>query len=246
MIKEELKKLFNADVQPFGKNDITTSVLSDFDNLILDLIDEEKFSSEILDVYKKFVVMKQEAPDSMKVNLFTTIRNFAKDLISNKIFIEAFVLYRFLIVKSELIPDDYSTIAENLVKINAPKLAKNFMTIYATKEQNKVLMFLTLANFYNLQIGDYRKAIKYYEKYVEIDKTKAVIYSILGNLYSKVYGDSSISEQIFYFEKAYKLNPTSRLVLHALAFAYEKNRNQDKADKFYKEILKNNHNKAIK
>ena len=199
MIKEELKKLFNADVQPFEKNDITTSVLSDFDNLILDLIDEEKFSSEILDVYKRFVVMKQEAPDSMKVNLFTTIRNFAKDLISNKIFIEAFVLYRFLIVKSELIPDDYSTIAENLVKINAPKLAKNFMTIYATKEQNKVLMFLTLANFYNLQIGDYRKAIKYYEKYVEIDKTKAVIYSILGNLYSKVYGDSSISEQIFYF-----------------------------------------------
>ena len=240
MIKEELKKLFNADVQPFEKNDITTSVLSDFDNLILDLIDEEKFSSEILDVYKKFVVMKQEAPDSMKVNLFTTIRNFAKDLISNKIFIEAFVLYRFLIVKSELIPDDYSTIAENLVKINAPKLAKNFMTIYATKEQNKVLMFLTLANFYNLQIGDYRKAIKYYEKYVEIDKTKAVIYSILGNLYSKVYGDSSISEQIFYFEKAYKLNPTSRLVLHALAFAYEKIRNQDKADKFYKEILNNN------
>lgn len=240
MIKEELKKLFNADVQPFEKNDITTSVLSDFDNLILDLIDEEKFSSEILDVYKRFVVMKQEAPDSMKVNLFTTIRNFAKDLISNKIFIEAFVLYRFLIVKSELIPDDYSTIAENLVKINAPKLAKNFMTIYATKEQNKVLMFLTLANFYNLQIGDYRKAIKYYEKYVEIDKTKAVIYSILGNLYSKVYGDSSISEQIFYFEKAYKLNPTSRLVLHALAFAYEKNRNQDKADKFYKEILNNN------
>lgn len=240
MIKEELKKLFNADVQPFEKNDITTSVLSDFDNLILDLIDEEKFSSEILDVYKRFVVMKQEAPDSMKVNLFTTIRNFAKDLISNKIFIEAFVLYRFLIVKSELIPDDYSTIAENLVKINAPKLAKNFMTIYATKEQNKVLMFLTLANFYNLQIGDYRKAIKYYEKYVEIDKTKAVIYSILGNLYSKVYGDSSISEQIFYFEKAYKLNPTSRLVLHALAFAYEKIRNQDKADKFYKEILNNN------
>ena len=91
--------------------------------------------------------MKQEAPDSMKVNLFTTIRNFAKDLISNKIFIEAFVLYRFLIVKSELIPDDYSTIAENLVKINAPKLAKNFMTIYATKEQNKVLMFF---KFYNL------------------------------------------------------------------------------------------------
>ena len=108
MIKEELKKLFNADVQPFEKNDITTSILSDFDNLILDLIDEENFSSEVLDVYKKFVVMKQEAPDSMKVNLFTTIRNFAKDLISNKIFIEAFVLYRFLIVKSELIPDDRS------------------------------------------------------------------------------------------------------------------------------------------
>ena len=46
MIKEELKKLFNADVQPFEKNDITTSVLSDFDNLILDLIDEEKFMIE--------------------------------------------------------------------------------------------------------------------------------------------------------------------------------------------------------
>ena len=240
MIKEELKKLFDADIQPIEKNDIPASILNEFDNLILNLVDEEKFSSEVLDVYKKFVVMKQESPDSMKANLFTTIRNFAKDLISNNIFIEAFVLYRFLIVKSELIPDDYSTIAENLVKLNAKELAQNFMTIYASKEQNKVLMFLTLANFYNLQIGDYKKAIKYYEKYVEIDKTKSVIYSILGNLYSKVYGDSSISEQIFYFEKAYALNPTSRLVLHALAFAYEKTGNKAKANKFYKEILNNN------
>lgn len=240
MIKEELRKLFDVDVCPFKVNDIPVSLLQSFDDLIINSVNENTFPTEVIEVYKKFVVMKQEAPDSMKTNLFVTIRNFAKNLISNKIFVEAFVLYRFLIVKSELIPEDYSVIAENLVKVGEKELAKTFMLIYEKKEPNKVLMFLTLANFYNLQIGDYKKAIKYYEKYVEIDKTKAVIYSILGNLYSKVYGESSLSEQIFYFEKAYSLNPTSRLVLHALAFAYEKVGNKEKANRYYKEILANN------
>lgn len=240
MIKEELRNLFDVDVRPFKENDISVSVLQNFDDFIINSVNENTFSTEVIDVYKKFVVMKQEAPDTMKTNLFMTIRNFAKNLISNKIFVEAFVLYRFLIVKSVLIPEDYSVIAENLVKVEEKELAKTFMSIYEKKEPNKVLMFLTLANFYNLQIGDYKKAIKYYEKYVEIDKTKAVIYSILGNLYSKVYGESSLSEQIFYFEKAYSLNPTSRLVLHALAFAYEKVGNKEKASRYYKEILTNN------
>lgn len=240
MIKSELENLFTLDKVAMSGNGIADVLLNEFDAKLLSCVDADKFSTEVLGVYKKFVSMKQNAPEVEKQNLFTTIRNFAKDLISNNIFVEALVLYRFLIVKSILIADDYSTIAESLAKIRFNDLALSFIKIYEQKELNKPLMFLTLGNFYNLQIKDYKQAIKYYEKYLEIDKTKATIYSIVANLYSKVYGDLSIEYQIFYFEKAYKLNPHSRLILHGLAFCYEKFGKKEKADKFYKELLQNN------
>ena len=60
----------------------------------------------------------------------------------------------------------------------------------------------------------------YYEKYIEIDETKPVVYTILANLYSRLYGDESLKEQILYYEKAYSLKPTDRLSLHGLAFNY--------------------------
>ena len=83
-------------------------------------------------------------------------------------------------------------------------------------------------------------AIKYYEQYLRIDETKAVVYTIVASLYAKEYGELSLKDQIYYFEKAYKLKPKDRLVLHSLAFGYEKYGDKVRANRFYQELLENN------
>lgn len=99
---------------------------------------------------------------------------------------------------------------------------------------------LSLGNFYNLQLKDYRPQIKFYEQYLKIDETKSVIYTILAGLYAKEYGEFSLKDQVYYFEKAYRLKPEDRLILHGLAFGYEKLGDINNARKFYQKLLENN------
>lgn len=237
MMKDELRTLFNIDLNSVKSNNIDNNLFNNFGNILLSLADSNSLSQEVLNVYKKFVAMKPEALESKKKELFITIRNFAKEQSNNHKYLDALVLYRFLAVKSELLPDDFAEIAQNLASLGAKELAIKFMAIYEQREQNKPLMFITLANFYNLQLKEYKTAISYYEKYLQIDKTKSVIYTIVGNLYKKVYGDSSLEEQIFYYEKANSLKPNDRLITHMLAFSYEKLGNKLKAKQFYKTLL---------
>ncbi len=240
MSKDLLFDLFNIDKSSPEVNNIGNDLLCLFDSAIFSLLETSIVSDEVSAVYKKFVSMKQEAPDSMKNNLFSTIRNFANEQSSCGKYLDSLVLYRFLVVKSELFSTDFYTIAELLNCLGLRDLSFQFIELYKEKEQNRPLMFLTLANFYNMQIKDYKTAIKYYEKYLEIDKTKSVIYKITANLYSKVYGNDSLAQQIDYYNCAYNLNNTDRTVLHALAFAYEKLGQNENAKRFYQELLANN------
>lgn len=240
MLREELKTLFNSDTECFYDNGISKTLLKLFDACILEHINENNFAPEVLNVYKKFSKMKQEAPEGMKNELFVTIRKFAKEQSLSGSDFEPLVLFRFLMVKSKLIMDDYAFVGEHLAKLGYNDLAIEFMKLYEKFEQNKALMFITVANFYNLKLKNYKMAIKYYEKYLQLDATKSVIYVIVGNLYSKVYGDKSLEDQVFYFEKAYKLKPDDRLILHGLAFCYEKLGKKEKAAFFYEKLLDNN------
>ena len=240
MLREELKTLFNSDTECFYDNGISKTLLKLFDACILEHINENNFAPEVLNVYKKFSKMKQEAPEGMKNELFVTIRKFAKEQSLSGSDFEPLVLFRFLMVKSKLIMDDYAFVGEHLAKLGYNDLAIEFMKLYEKFEQNKALMFITMANFYNLKLKNYKMAIKYYEKYLQLDATKSVIYVIVGNLYAKVYGDKSLEDQVFYFEKAYKLKPDDRLILHGLAFCYEKLGKKEKAAFFYEKLLDNN------
>lgn len=240
MKKDEIKYLFDIDKIPFSENAVSNIILSEYDKFILSASGCTCIDDEVYSVYKKFVPMKQNAPESMKSELFCAIRNFIHEKLEKKEFYNALFLYRFLIVKSALYPEDYFNIAENLYYTGNLELAAEFLKLYEKQETNKPLMFITLANFYNLQLKDYKTAIKYYEKYIEIDKTKAVVYTIVGSLYAKLYGDLSLKDQIFYFKKAYAIKPADRLVLHGLAYGYEKLGDRANADKFYQKLLENN------
>ena len=229
MQKEELQNFFNNENKVFQLNCISDSLLNSFD--------ENTFSKEVYAVYKKFSSMDMDAPDKLKNELFDKVRNFAKEQIVQKKYVEALLLYRFLLVKSNLLADDYAEIGLLFSYCGLLDLAQEFMIVYKSVEVNKPLAFITLANFYNFQLKDYKTAIKYYEKYLQIDGTKSVVYTIVGSLYKKAYGNSSLKEQIHCYEMADRLKPDDRLITHLLAFSYESAGNKSKARMYYDRLM---------
>ena len=238
MITQDIEVLLSKDEKALAVNEVTPALLSEIDSIILRCGDQ--ISPEAMGIYTKFSPMKQEAPEGMKNELFFAMKNYIKEQISISKYADALFLARFLIVKAKLTSSVYSDIAEALAALGEEKTARTFIAIYSKKEPNDPLRFLTLGNFYNLYLNDYKMAIKYYEQYLKIDETKSVVYTILGSLYAKAYGEYSLKDQIYYYEKAYKLKPKDRLILHTLAFGYEKLNDTEKSDRFYRELLENN------
>lgn len=235
MDREELKEYLYKDTIA---DEHLGSILPRLDKLIL--LNSENISEETFGIYKKFQPMKQNAPIGMKNELFRAVRNFIVEKFSKDEKADTLLLSRFLVVKAELVAGDLSILAECVANFEQFDLALDFLKFYEEKESNLPLKLLTLGNFYNLKLKDYKKAIKYYEHYLKIDETKSVIYTILASLYAKAYGDLSLEDQVRYFEKAYKLKPNDRLVLHGLAFGYEKLKNLKMANKFYEKLIQNN------
>lgn len=235
MDREELKEYLYKDTIA---DEHLGSILPRLDKLIL--ANSENISEETFGIYKKFQPMKQNAPIGMKNELFRAVRNFIVEKFSKDEKADTLLLSRFLVVKAELVAGDLSILAECVANFEQFDLALDFLKFYEEKESNLPLKLLTLGNFYNLKLKDYKKAIKYYEHYLKIDETKSVIYTILASLYAKAYGDLSLEDQVRYFEKAYKLKPNDRLVLHGLAFGYEKLKNLKMANKFYEKLIQNN------
>lgn len=235
MDREELKEYLYKDTIA---DEHLGSILPRLDKLILS--NSENISEETFGIYKKFQPMKQNAPIGMKNELFRAVRNFIVEKFSKDEKADTLLLSRFLVVKAELVAGDLSILAECVANFEQFDLALDFLKFYEEKESNLPLKLLTLGNFYNLKLKDYKKAIKYYEHYLKIDETKSVIYTILASLYAKAYGDLSLEDQVRYFEKAYKLKPNDRLVLHGLAFGYEKLKNLKIANKFYEKLIQNN------
>lgn len=234
----ELKVLLDKDTVFPENNLITSEILNIIDECIIS--GSHYISEECLGIYKKFVVMKQNAPEGMKNDLFKAVKNYLRGKIQQKNFIDALLLSRFLIVKSKLEAQSYYDAAEILLGYGDTETSKAFLEFYQKTESNVPLKLLTVANFYNFQLQDYKSAIKYYELYLKIEETKPVIFTTLGNLYKKAYGDDCLKDQIYYFEKAYALKPNDRLILHSLAFNYEKLGDRVNTDRYYKELLKNN------
>lgn len=237
MLTEDIKLLFDNDCCAYCKNDISDKLLASIDNQVYSRV--ELLSEDVFLIYKKFVTMKQDAPYGIKQELFRAVKKFIKEKFDNNEYLNALFLYRFLIVKSELTPDSYYEIAELLFDCEQLDVAIEFLRLYENKEKNKPLRFITLANCYNLRLKDYKRAIKYYEKYLQIDNTKSVVYTILASLYDKTFGDISLKDQLEYYMKAYNLKPNDRLVILGLILCYEKLGDIVKTKKFYQKLLEN-------
>lgn len=136
--------------------------------------------------------------------------------------------------------NNYPSIAENFTKLGKINEAVMVMNLYEKLSSNKPLSYITCGNFYNIFLKDYKTAISYYEKYIELDNTKSVVYTILANLYLKLYGDKSREQQLKYLQIANELCPHDRKILSALAFCYRKVCLNQEAKKYYEELMKCN------
>lgn len=136
--------------------------------------------------------------------------------------------------------EDYPSLAEKLVKEGKIELACEVMRQYEINQNNPLLKYISLGNFYNIQLKNFKAAIPYYEKFIEIDNSKPVVYTILANLYLKAYGENSREKQLYYWKKANNLRPNDRLILHGLAFCNEKLGKAQEAQKYYEQLILNN------
>lgn len=237
MLVKDIENLLQ-ELEVIEVNNVPDVVLQSIDDILCR--HESEISEEVFLVYKKFLPMKSDVPEGLKIDLFSAIKNYIQERIEKYAYIDALLLSRFIIAKFKLSPVLYSNIAEILASIGEKDLALEFIEIYKSKESNKPLYFLTVANFYNIFLNEYKTAIKYYEQYLRIDETKAVVYTIVGSLYAKAYGDFSLNDQIYYYEKAHKLKPEDNVVIHSLAIAYEKLQDKNNANKYYSKLLQNN------
>ena len=147
---DDLKTLLNKDVVFFENDLITNEILTKIDESIINRVFE--ISEECFGIYKKFVVMKQNAPEGMKNDLFRAVKNYLREQIQQKNFSDALLLSRFLIVKSKLEAQSYYDIAEIFSACGDNEFSKLFLEFYQNLEVNLPLKLLTVANFYNFNL----------------------------------------------------------------------------------------------
>ena len=115
MIKEEIKNLLSVDEHAIEENQISSRIMTNLDDFILQSsVSETSITAEVFNIYKKFVAMKQDAPEGMKNELFVAMRNYIKERASVGAYLDALFMYRFLLVKSKLSSASYHEIAEIL------------------------------------------------------------------------------------------------------------------------------------
>ncbi|MFN4149595.1 MAG: hypothetical protein ACK4IX_01525 [Candidatus Sericytochromatia bacterium] len=79
--------------------------------------------------------------------------------------------------------------------------------------------FLELANIYSINEDFYNKAIFFYEKYLELDSKKSLVFNILGHLYNRT---GNIEKSYEYLSKALLLDPSDKNIISNKLFALQK------------------------
>lgn len=103
------------------------------------------------------------------------------------------------------------------------------------KSVEKALEILNELGYEKFKNKDYVAAIVYYEKYIKLCKTNAVVYNMLGYLYQKLAKYQNIDKQISYFEKALEIQPDYKQAIRNLALVYPlAGKHQEASECFHK------------
>ena len=223
-------------IPPYEKN-IPQSVYNALESVIWEEINKYDNPEEMMQPYEFPFENIQKIAESDNQEYKENIRNMADDIWSKNDWIDALIVYYILMHITHFTPTDYYKLAYTLGKFNKEELAEPLIEVYESLSTNKKITFHAIANFYYSSINKPQKAVEYFEKYIELDNTNALVYNSLGHLYPQTNDKNAIQKQLSAFQKAYELKPNDATIVKSLLTAYEKMHDNDKVKEFYPKLI---------
>lgn len=192
-----------------------------------------------LEIYREVIpeIIDVEEKDKITNQYLNFATAYARKLFTEKKYIEAIELYRDIMKYTGFPITVYKNIGLCMKEIGNADMAIKFLKRFEEISPDKEDVYVYLANLTYTDIKDNRKAIEYYEKALERNKSNFSVYNMLGHLYSTLYQDKYKEKQIEYLTKAFELAPNNRIVVKNLAYVYGKFDEVQKADEFYQKLM---------
>lgn len=89
--------------------------------------------------------------------------------------------------------------------------------------------------FAHSRMNDLGNAKRYFLDALKLDANNSFALRNLGGLFG---GVGEIEKSLYYLEKAYEIDPHDPNTVYGLGYAYQKVKDYEKADKYYKQVLK--------
>ena len=121
--------------------------------------------------------------------------------------------------------------------IKSGKEALEFFKSYQALCPNEPDIYEFIGEVASEQLNDFPMAIEYYEKALQKNPNKALIYSQLTHLYSTLYRDKEQEKQLYYAGKSVELDPNNRITVKNAAFVFGKLGHIEKADELYGKLM---------
>ena len=179
----------------------------------------------------------QKIAESDKIEYKENVRDMADDIWNKEVWLDAVIVYYILMHIITFMPNDFYKMGYALAKLKYQDLGEQLIEVYKTASPNKKIMYHAVANYYYCATDTPYKAIEYFEKYIEIDDTKANVFVSLGHLYGKIDDLVSKEKQLNAYLKAYELKPDDGTIIKSLLTAYEKAHNIEKVKEFYPKLI---------
>ncbi|MCM1265516.1 MAG: hypothetical protein NC200_04880 [Candidatus Gastranaerophilales bacterium] len=230
----EERKLIS--ISPYEKK-IPQNVYNDLESIIWSEINKYDNPEEMMQPYEFPFENIQKIAESDNQEYKENIRNMADDIWSKNDWIDALIVYYILIHITHYTPTDYYKLAYTLGKFGYEEHAETLIQVYESTSTNKKITYHAIANFYYSSLDIPAKAVEYFEKYIELDNTNALVYNSLGHLYPRTNDKDALQKQLTAFQKAYELKPTDATIVKSLLTAYEKMHNDEKVKEFYPKLI---------
>lgn len=215
-----------------------TETFDIIDNALAEYYCSHKEYERGLEEFRK-LIKKSEKEDQRKfIDSFVKYAfEYAAKLAQEDKWGEAISIYREVMTYPNPPVTIYKNIGLCFKAMERPTESLTFLEKYKEETPNNPEAYQYLGEIEYTAFGEFKKAIEYYEKALELGAKTFHVYSMLGHLYSTFYRDRYEDKQIEYLTKAYELEPKNRIAVKNLAYVLGKF-NRKEADKYYAELLK--------
>ena len=222
-------------IKPFEQR-IPEQVYKNLENIVWDALLSQDNPEEFFAPFEYAFENLPKIAESDNQEYKDNVRTMADDVWNQNLWMSALLMYFVLLHITEFLPTDFYKFGYVLAKFGRETEAISMMEIYEKMSVNSKLTYHALANFYYCALDYPDKAIGYFEKYIELDDTNALAYNSIGHLYSKIDAES-FEKQLFYFQKAFDLEPNEPNYLKSLLNVYEKMHDVSKVKEIYPKLI---------